>query len=504
MRLASGVYVLLPAVFFIAVAIPLLGAGDAFPQTEWQLPNENSRLSFADDTPIVFMSRNRNAAEWDKLAAFWNESTESAWNPKIGLTVARRVVKIKVPLGLSPPTIPGENPPTVAKWILGKRLYFDSVLSADGTVSCASCHAPEKGFTDQLKVSRGIGDQLGGISAPTVINRAYNVLQFWDGRSISLEDQAQGPVQNPIEMSIDADGFAWTKTIGRIRRLDGYAKQFPLAFGTPPTRDSVAKAIATYERTVLSGNSIVDRGDAAMRARIDEDGGKAEPTAKDYAAVLRAAVSNQDVNALKPLGFQPSDEGALNQAAESLARGRALFFGKARCNSCHAGENFTENRFHNLGVEVKDGELPAGVLGRFASLPTGHKDPELIGAFKTPTLRGLVNTAPYLHDGSEDTLETVVDFYDRGGNANEFLDSKMRDYDAETRFEQARAVGKKYEGPEVKLFGPNRKPIVPLTLNLSPQEKKDLVLFLKALQGDAIDGIVADPTVFPAFPGSSQ
>ncbi len=108
--------------------------------------------------------------------------------------------------------------------------------------------------------------------------------------------------------------------------------------------------------------------------------------------------------------------------AQSLNDGRALFFGKARCNSCHVGDNFTDNQFHNLGVGVKDGQLPADTLGRFATLPTGHKNPELIGAFKTPTLRHLLGTAPYMHNGSERTLEEVVEFYDRGGNANEFLD----------------------------------------------------------------------------------
>jgi cytochrome c peroxidase len=294
-------------------------------------------------------------------------------------------------------------------------------------------------------------------------------------------------------MSTEATSSAWVEAIGRIRQIDGYAKHFPLAFGSPPTRDTVAKAIATFERTVLSGNSIVDRAEAAMRARTA--GGRAKPTAGDYASVLSAAVARGDGTALKALGLSGRDEDALGQAAERLARGRALFFGKARCNGCHGGENFTDNRFHNLGVGVTDGELPETVLGRFGSLPMGHKNPQLMGAFKTPTLRGLLDTAPYMHDGSLRSLEEVVDFYDRGGNANAFLDEKLRDYDAETQFEQARATGRKYEGPEVKLLGPNHKPIAPLKLNLSVVEKRDLVLFLRALQGDPVDRAVSDPAL---------
>ena len=166
--------------------------------------------------------------------------------------------------------------------------------------------------------------------------------------------------------------------------------------------------------------------------------------------------------------------------------------GEARCSGCHGGENFTDNQFHNLGIGVMDGGLPATVMGRFGSLPTGHKNPELMGAFKTPTLRGLLDTAPYMHDGSLESLEKVVDFYDRGGNANAYLDPKLRDYDAETELEKARAAGRKYEGPEVKLLGPNHTPIAPLKLNLSTPEKRDLVLFLRALQGDPVDRVVSD------------
>lgn len=471
-------------------------------QSDWQLPNDKLKLRFVDDTPIIFVSHNQNAAEWNGLKSYWNEVFENGLDPKTGLTVARKVVKIKVPLGLNPPTVPPENPPTVAKWILGKKLYYDPILSASGKVSCSSCHDPNKGFTDQARVSTGIDGQLGGMSAPTVINSAYNFLQFWDGRAISLEDQAQGPVQNPIEM-FDNKGAAWHRAIDRIRQNKAYVRMFEKAFGTSPTRDAAAKAIATYERTVISGNAIVDRADLAMRIRIDEDGGKPEANAKDYEKVLRDSVAAKKWDELKLLGITDSNAGKIPDVASALARGRSLFFGKARCNSCHVAENFTDNQFHNLGVGVKDGRIPDDALGRFTRLPTGHKNPELIGAFKTPTLRSLATTAPYLHDGSEATLEKVVDFYDRGGNANEFLDPKMRDFDAEKKFEQARAGGKKYDGPPVLIFGADEKPVVPLKLNLTPQEKKDLVTYLLGIQGDPIDPIVADPKLLPPFPGGN-
>ncbi len=133
--------------------------------SEWQIPNDKLKLPFVSDTPIIFVSRNQNPAEWDKLKGYWNETRESGLDPKTGMNVQRKVVKIKVPLGLNPPTVPPENPPTVAKWIVGKKLYYDPILSADGTVSCSSCHDPKRGFTDQARVSTGIAGQLGGMSA---------------------------------------------------------------------------------------------------------------------------------------------------------------------------------------------------------------------------------------------------------------------------------------------------------------------------------------------------
>ncbi len=467
---------------------------------EAAIPNESLKMPFKDEAPITFVAKSQNPAEWAKLPAFWNETTEKVAEPITGATVTRRAVKIKVPLGLSAaPVVPNENPMTVAKWELGKKLYFDKMLSTNGTISCATCHNPEKGFTDQRHKSLGIGDQLGGANAPTVINSAYHRLQFWDGRAISLEDQAQGPVGNNLEM-FAGKGDAWEEAVIRLRGNEEYVKAFKAVFGHLPTRDAAAKAIATYERTVLSGNSVFDRAEVAMRKRVAEDETeKPELKGVDFAAVLKEAFANKDAAALTPLGLDAEKDGGKAEAiGAKIANGRNVFFGKARCSNCHVGDNFTDNNFHNLGVGVVDGKFPLAEQGRYLRLPTGHKDPTQIGAWKTPGLRALTVTKPYMHDGSEATLEAVVDFYDRGGNPHEFLDAKMRDVNAEDAYLKAKAEGKEYTGPKPALFGRGGRPVIPFKLNLTADEKADLVMFLKALEGDAIPAIVADPKTFPA------
>ena len=178
------------------------------------------------------------------------------------------------------------------------------------------------------------------------------------------------------------------------------------------------------------------------------------------------------------------------------AAGRNLFFDKARCTNCHTGDTYTDHGFHNLGVGAKDGELPLDEFGRFVRLATGHKDQAFVGAFKTPGVRGLLQTAPYMHSGDEKTLEDVVEFYDRGGNVNPWLDEKMRDTAAEATYIKARAEGKPVD-PAVKTYGPTKKPVIPLKLNLTAQEKADLVLFLKALNGAPLDPLVSAPKAFP-------
>ncbi|HMP01736.1 MAG TPA: cytochrome c peroxidase [Gemmatales bacterium] len=472
------------------------------PNAEWMLPRSDWQKPFADQQPIRFVTRSRSPQVWDQLSTFWSEGTEKARDPRTGQEVERKIVQIKVPLGLTTdPPLPEENSLTVAKWELGKLLYFDPILSADGKVACATCHDPAKGWGDQLPVSVGIGGQKGNMNAPTVINTVFNTFQFWDGRAASLELQAQGPVANPVEMfdlnQGPPDPHAWYKAVDRVRQNSEYVRRFREVFGTEPTRDAIAKALAAYERTVLVGNSIHDRAEMKMRLRVMEEG-KSDFTlqAVDYEEALKDAAANKDAQALKALGLEPSADAAkLKEVAEGIFGGRTLFFNKARCNTCHGGDNFTDNLFHNLGVGAKDGDLGQEHVGRYGAEPLGHRQPNNFGAQKTPTLRALLDTFPYMHDGSEKTLEEVVEFYDRGGNANEYLDINMRDVEKEQEYVRLGAAefAKKHPGLKVWLCGENKRPIIPLALNLTAKEKADLVLFMKALQGDPVDPIVADP-----------
>jgi cytochrome c peroxidase len=276
---------------------------------------------------------------------------------------------LSVPLGLLPVPFPSDNPYTPDKAELGRILYFDTRLSADNSVSCATCHAPQYGFTDAMPVSIGIRKQRGTRSAPTVINRAYSLAQFWDGRAPTLEEQVKGPMANPIEMGNTHDAV-----IQNLRSIPGYRAMFAKVFGTEEVDiDHVAKAIATFERTVLSGNSPYDR-------------------------------------------YKAGDKKAMSQ---SQVRGMNIFFKKTKCDKCHDGMNFTTNDYHNLGVGM---DQPNPDLGRFIVT----KDPKDRGAFKTPTLRDCAETAPYMHDGSLKTLKEVVEFYDKGGILNKNLDADIK------------------------------------------------------------------------------
>lgn len=315
----------------------------------------------------------------------------------------------KPPLGLPPVQWPDDNPYSAAKAELGRFLYFDKRLSGDNSLSCASCHATEKAFTDGAPFSTGIGGQLGGRSAPTVINRAYSTAQFWDGRAPSLEEQAKGPIANPIEMTAEktADA-AHESVVKRLRGVPGYVAMFEKVFGkNSVTIDNAAKAIATFERTVYSGNAPYDR-------------------------------------------YNAGDKKAMS---ESQIRGMNVFFNKAACDSCHLGFNFTDGSYVNIGIGM-DKENPD--LGRYIV----SKQEEEKGAFKTPTLRDIEHTGPYMHDGSLKTLEEVVDHYDKGGKKNPWLNERMK------------------------------------PLKLTAQEKQDLVAFMKALSGEGWQDKTA-PKEFP-------
>ena len=296
-----------------------------------------------------------------------------------------------VPLGLQAPDVPGDNPVTDAKVALGKTLYFDKRLSRDATVSCATCHDPSKGWTDQAPVSTGIRGQKGTRSAPTVLNAAYMELQFWDGRAKSLEEQAKGPIQNPVEM-----GFTHAEAVARLAAIKGYAPLFKAAFGDESVNiDRIAMAIATFERTVLTGNAPYDRWKAG-----------------DKTAMSPAAVA----------GYQLFNDPK-----------------RANCAACHDGFNFSDSDFHNTGIGADE-------PGRSA---VTHQAKDM-GAFKTPTLRNLKYTGPYMHDGSKKTLVEAIDLYDEGGIKNPNLDARIK------------------------------------PLHLTEIEEADLAYFMDALNGDPV------------------
>jgi cytochrome c peroxidase len=273
-----------------------------------------------------------------------------------------------VPAGLDKITYPVDNPQTAAKVALGKQLFFDPRLSSDGKVSCASCHNPAKGWSNGEQFATGIDGLKGGRNAPTILNTTYQMFQFWDGRSGSLEDQALGPIQNPIEMNTTLEQLEQ-----RLNAIPGYRAQFTKVFGTEQIEaPNVGRAIAAYERTILSGDAPFDR-------------------------------------------YKAGDKKALSAAAQ---RGMDLFFGKAHCSACHSGPNFTDNAFHNIGIGMHAKEADQG--RRVVSKIEGDH-----GSFKTPGLRDIGRSAPYMHDGSEKTLVDVVSYYNRGGTPNDYLDEEI-------------------------------------------------------------------------------
>ncbi len=272
-------------------------------------------------------------------------------------------------LDLSLP-VPADNPLTRAKVALGERLFFEPLLSADGKLSCSSCHKPENVFSDTVAVSAGVYGRRGTRNAPSIVNSAYGESFFWDGRAGTLEDQALHPIQAPNEMDMSLDSV--------LQRLEGkpeYRERFASAFPDGAvSAPNLARAIASYVRTLRPGDSPFDR-------------------------------------------FFAGDSTALSTQARD---GFRLFVGRARCSLCHAGPTLTDQSFHNTGVAWRDGMLVDS--GRAAV--TGTRD--ALGAFKTPSLRNVARTAPYMHDGSVATLEEVVEFYSDGGNPNPYQDPDIR------------------------------------------------------------------------------
>ena len=278
------------------------------------------------------------------------------------------------PLGIDATFDDLDDPPTPATVRLGRWLFYDKRLSGDGTISCATCHIPEHAFSETSPVSTGIREQKGKRKAPSFINQAWAIYAhfFWDGRASSLEEQALGPIANPIEMGNTCDAMIQT-----LSGIKGYANYFKEAFGTEEiTKDRVTRAIADYERTRMSGNSAWDR-------------------------------------------WKNGDEDAVPQ---EVKKGDDLFFDKAGCNQCHLGQNLTDSDFHNLGIGWDPGTRTLSDEGRYVVTKVESDK----GAFKTPTLRDVTKHPPYMHDGSLATLREVVDHYNKGGNPNPYLSPKIK------------------------------------------------------------------------------
>jgi len=310
-----------------------------------------------------------------------------------------------------------KNPLTRAKIELGRQLYFDPRLSVDATVSCASCHNPAEGYSARTKTGVGVGNQLGGRHSPVSFNRILSGPQFWDGRAESLEAQAVGPIQNPIEM-----GFTHEGVVKRLGEMPVYKRQFETIFGEL-TIDRVGQAIAAFERALVTAPSPYDYGEQlrAFAGLDPDDIAEDEDLAAKYAAA-KAAVEDHPMS-------------------EEATRGRDIFFSeKGNCTACHVGANLADENYHNIGIGM---DKPEPDVGRFAVT----KDPADTGAFKTPTIRNVALSGPYMHDGSVATLEEVVEWYDKGGHPNPHLSAKIR------------------------------------PLKLSAQEKADLVEFMKACTG---------------------
>lgn len=341
--------------------------------------------------------------------------------------VNHQALTVKLPLGLSlgESQMKGlqKNPLTLAKIELGRQLYFDTRLSADNTVSCASCHHPQDGYSRHTPTGVGIRGQKGGRNSPSSYNRILSDAQFWDGRAGSLEAQAVGPIQNPIEM-----GNTHAAAVATLEKIDGYKMQFMKIFpDSGVTIDNVGSAIAAFERILVTGATSYDYNESYKRF---------------------AALSEEDLDDLKtdsPETYAEYEEvkllAELNPMSESALRGQDLFFSKrVGCSNCHVGANLADEQYHNLGVGMSAKEPD---LGRFAETKA-EKDK---GAFKTPTIRNVALSAPYMHDGSLATLEEVVEHYNKGGAKNPWLSDKI------------------------------------LPLKLTPLESNDLVEFMRACTG---------------------
>jgi cytochrome c peroxidase len=292
-------------------------------------------------------------------------------------TLPEKIDFESIPTGLeSLPVAPEDNPMTAEKVALGRKLFFDPILSKDGTVSCATCHQPEHHFASPDAISIGFKGRKGRRNAPSLLNIGFGKTFFWDGRAATLEVQALQPINNEDELGGDVQ-----TVIKALKADEEYVSMFATAFNHESDSDTesinetnLARAIASFERALVSGNSEVDR----FRNL-------------DYAALTREA-----------------------------RQGLWIFESKGNCWQCHAGNNLTDEKFHNTGVSFGSEDRDEGRMEA-----TGDEKDRF--AFKTPSLRGVAKTAPYMHDGSMKTLREIVEFYNRGGSQNdEMLDKRLK------------------------------------------------------------------------------
>ncbi len=306
------------------------------------------------------------------------------------------------------PKYEAPSPPTLATVKLGRLLFYDKRLSKDGTVSCASCHQVEHEYANATAVATGIGGATGNRKAPPLFNKAFLSPQFWDGRALTLEEQVTGPLFNPIEMGNNEENVLKT-----LNAIAGYSPLFEAAFGNSVIDlHRFSLAISDFERSLLSGDSKWDQWQKDASAPYSEQ---------------------------EKIGF-------------GLAKDRD-------CLVCHVPPFFSDSLFHNTGVGYQNGAFKD--LGRYGITKNHGGKVQETGAFKTPTLRNLLKRAPYMHDGSQSTLEELVDFYDRGGSDNLYLDEKM------------------------------------LPLGLSAEEKKALIAFLRTLEGHGFEQTTPLTSEFP-------
>ena len=408
------------------------------------------------DVPIVFIADDKE--EWEQLKSYWTWNETNVFSAAVlpmtldplsavttlACLAPHGAVKIKVPRGLPDPTpfFPPSNPPSLGKWQIGRYLFHEKLLKIGSDyVSCTTCHDPEHGYTDEAP-SQSSSD----FNTLSLLNVAYNRSQFWDGRVRTLEETL-GNVYAPSAKIRPIHQHNWS---GVVRGL-GLDKQavadFQRVFGVPhPTQDTVGQALATYMRTLLSGDSLYDRAGLSRRKA-----GSPLP-------------ANHFVEHLKGDMLTTMQAGEKDRTAEQvsamLVKGYALFHGKARCAQCHKGSLFTDDDYHNIGLTSDDLES-----GRSLRVPAGLKEPRLVGAFRTPTLRNLFKTRPYFHDGSKGTLYAVIGYYD----------TEIPEPDPDHASRRATQL---MDGNE------------PMRLKLTNDERESLRLFLQSLEGTGVDRAV--------------